>query len=575
MISPLKVLPQAVPVQRDRAPQADIPPTRFEREAVLRKARDFAREHGLVPPIPLDELRKICEQLCDEHGIDRAFLNYTAVVLNNELWRDTLATIPYNRRLLLLPKCLRVEEHCPAPFDEFGLLCKKCGLCSIQELQVEAEKLGYAVLVAEGSPIVMAIIETGKIDAIVGVSCMSVLERAFPYMESAAIPGVAVPLLQDDCKDTTVDLEWIWDVIHLTSDDKSYRMDLAALKEDVQSWFAPDLLEGILGKPETETEKISLDWLARSGKRWRPFLTVAVHQALQEDPTLGVPEDLRKVAVAIECFHKASLIHDDIEDADQERYGERTLHEEHGVALALNIGDHLLGEGYRLLAECEASPEIRSAMLRAASRGHRTLCIGQGEELSWARAPKVLRSVEVLDIFASKTAPAFEVALQLGALYAGSDASVFDVISKYSRSLGLAYQIRDDLADLDIEENCNDVDALRPTLPLAIAYERAKGESRTFLKATWTRESELSPANRQRLTSLIDELGVRERSRELLEAYKEEAIRSLRDLASANLKGLLRRVIGKIFNDTEIKGWCNEFETRNAAGREAGAPSTG
>ena len=83
MISPLKVLPQAVPVQRDRAPQADIPPTRFEREAVLRKARDFAREHGLVPPIPLDELRKICEQLCDEHGIDRAFLNYTAVVLNN------------------------------------------------------------------------------------------------------------------------------------------------------------------------------------------------------------------------------------------------------------------------------------------------------------------------------------------------------------------------------------------------------------------------------------------------------------------------------------------------------------
>jgi len=77
--------------------------------------------------------------------------------------RDTLATIPYERRLLLMPKCLRVEARCPAPFDEFGLLCKKCGLCSIQDLQTEAERLGYAVLVAEGSAIVMAIIETGKI----------------------------------------------------------------------------------------------------------------------------------------------------------------------------------------------------------------------------------------------------------------------------------------------------------------------------------------------------------------------------------------------------------------------------
>ena len=97
-------------------------------------------------------------------------------------------TIPYERRLLLMPKCLRVEAKCPAPFDEFGLLCKKCGLCSIQDLQNEAERLGYAVLVAEGSAIVMAIIETGKIDAIVGVSCLSVLERAFPLHGSRGHP---------------------------------------------------------------------------------------------------------------------------------------------------------------------------------------------------------------------------------------------------------------------------------------------------------------------------------------------------------------------------------------------------
>ena len=116
------------------------------------------------------------------------YRDYVGVLLSNEVWREQLATVPYERRLLLLPKCLRVEDKCPAPFDEFGLLCKQCGLCTIQDLQEEAERLGYAVLVAEGSALVMALIQTGKIDAIVGVSCLSVLERAFPLYGSGSDP---------------------------------------------------------------------------------------------------------------------------------------------------------------------------------------------------------------------------------------------------------------------------------------------------------------------------------------------------------------------------------------------------
>jgi hypothetical protein len=64
------------------------------------------------------------------------------------------------------------------------------------------------------------------------------------------------------------------------------------------------------------------------------------------------------------------------------------------------------------------------------------------------------------------------------------------------------------------------------------------------------------------------ELHADERCRTLLESYKEESIRTLRDVENANLKGLLRRVIGKIFNDTEIKGWCKEFENKNLATAE-------
>ena len=62
-----------------------------------------------------------------------------------------LHTVPFEKRLLLMPKCIRIESKCPAPFDEFGLLCKQCGLCSIQDFQNEAEKLGYAVIASTSS----------------------------------------------------------------------------------------------------------------------------------------------------------------------------------------------------------------------------------------------------------------------------------------------------------------------------------------------------------------------------------------------------------------------------------------
>lgn len=567
-------IPRPVPLQRFRPPKQNIPQTKLQRDHILQFVRHYVAEYNPVPPLPAEELKLHVDRVVQMVHCDPIYRDYIGVLINNEMWRETLATIPFERRLLLLPKCLRVESKCPAPFDEFGLLCKQCGLCSIQDLQNEAERLGYPVLVAEGSAIVMSLIQTGKIDAIVGVSCLSVLERAFPYMEAAAIPGVAIPLLQDDCIDTTVDLDWVWDIIHLTSEDRTRRLDLTALREEVDSWFTPESLEQIMGATDGETERLAREWLGRAGKRWRPFLTVSAFQALRAAPGDPLPADLRKIAVAIECFHKASLIHDDIEDNDKERYGERTLHEEHGIPVALNIGDLLIGEGYRLIGASEVSPEQRTAMVLAASRGQRQLCRGQGAELCWARHPEPLKPTQVLDIFRQKTAPAFEVALRLGAIYAHNHEEVAETLKTYSEALGIAYQIRDDLSDLGAQGETNDIAGLRPSLLLALAYERAKGEQQALLESVWRRAPQpgLGPETVERIYT---ELKAEERARTLLETYKEEAIRSLREVENANLKGLLRRVIGKIFNDAEIKGWCKEFEQKNTAARTAPSPANG
>src|SRR5688572_16395952 len=563
-------IPRLAPIQKWRTPKKNVPQTLAHRQRILQAVRNYVAEFNPVPPLPAPDLKVHADRVVERVACDPIYRDYIGVLINNEMWRESLASVPYERRLLLLTKCLRVESKCPAPFDEFGLLCKQCGLCTIQDLQSEAERLGYAVLVAEGSAIVMSLIQTGKIEAIVGVSCLSVLERAFPYMEAAAIPGVAVPLLQDDCIDTTVDLDWIWDYIHLTSDDKTRRLDLGALRDEVDFWFTPASLDLVMGNAEGETERIARDWLGRAGKRWRPFLTVSAYQALREDNHKPLPDDLRKIAVAVECFHKASLIHDDIEDNDAIRYGEKTLHEEYGVAVALNVGDLLIGEGYRLIGACKISAEQKAEMLMVAAQGQRQLCRGQGAELCWARNPQPLTSSQVLDIFRSKTAPAFEVALRLGALYAGVELheEVSDVLGDYSEALGIAYQIRDDLSDLGAGGETNDIAGLRPSLLLAVAYEKAKDAQKELLGSVWRRQMPEGVTTAQ-IEALYTELHADERARTLLETYKEEGIRCLRDLESPNLKGLLRRVLGKIFNDTEIKGWCKEFEALNVQNRIA------
>lgn len=529
-------------------------------------ARNYVAEFNPVPPLPISHLREHAQRAAQSLPCDARFVDYLGVLINNEIWRESFAGVPFERRLLLLPKCLRSQDKCRARFDEFGLLCRQCGLCSIQDLQTEAESLGYAVLVAEGAGVVTSMIQSGKIEAIVGVSCLNVLERAFPYMEAAAIPGVAVPLLQDDCANTTVDMDWVWDFLHLTRNDESRRLDLGALRDRIGEWFTPDRLAEIMGEAEGATEIMARDWLARAGKRWRPFLTVAAYQAMRDNPNAPPPEDLRKVAIAVECFHKASLIHDDIEDGDTERYGEQTLHTEHGIPVALNVGDLLIGEGYRLIGACEASALQKTRMLLVAAEGQRQLCQGQGAELFWARSPRPLTTAEVLEIFRRKTAPAFEVALCLGAIYADSEAhqAAATTLIAFSESLGIAYQIRDDLNDLFSGNGSDDIRGLRPSLLLALAYESAAPEDRSALQSIWRREM---PAGMtwEEIVSIFSRSKADVQARALQETYREQAVRSLKELANPSLKGLLRRIVGKIFTEVEIEGWCREFEVGQVA----------
>lgn len=563
-----------VAVRPLRPPQDNIPQSKQHRDMLIRIIGEYIEREKPVTPLSIDELHTHAAAVLEISGLGPKYLDYTAVIVSNEVWRPTVAGIPFEKRLLLLPKCLRSKTDCRAEFDELGLMCEHCGSCIIDQFKSQAERLGYAVLITEGSPVVMSLIETGKIEAVVGVSCLSVLENVFPYMEAGAVPGIAIPLLQDGCANTSVDADRVWDAIYTSSDDQTPRLNLDDLQTRVNNWFANESLAELLTTVENQTEALALEWMAKVGKRWRPFLAACAYRALAGDNDGPLPEAVRHAAVAVECFHKASLIHDDIEDGDDLRYGEKSLHAEYGIPIALNVGDFLLGEGYRLLVELDASDLRRTRMLAAAVQGHRNLCLGQGSELSWLREPGPLGVAEVIDIFRRKTSPAFEVALKLGAILAGCGDELNGVLEQYSESLGIAYQIRDDIEDFRSDEGPHALNAVRPSLLLALAHERAGDNHKKLLESVWSKSAGPDSLAKD-IGEVLDLLEVERLASDLMESCKSKAIGCLYQLKNPDLKALLRRVIGKIFNDFEVMGCCNDHKAGHAERRGSGEQASG
>ncbi len=547
-MSPINTDGAAVSVNAEDRAKAGaffVPTSTADWDRLAARVDAFVEAEGLVPPLTYDELAAAAQRLLAGDGLTPKHREFLMVMINNAIWRDVVAAIPFARRTLLLPPCLRSSTACPAEADEYGLLCEQCGACCIGALSQRAEELGYAVLVAEGTSLVGRLIAQGQIDAVIGVSCMPSLERTFPHMSARAIPGIAVPLLVEGCEDTQVYVDWVRAAIERYADNGVRFVDLKAVHAEVQSWFEPGALRELLGVGDSETERIAIDWLEQSGKRWRPFLVVAVYMAMCDAELGRLPLPIRRLAVAVECIHKASLIYDDIQDDDACRYGAETVHETHGIPVALTSGLFLLGLGYRLIADCGADPARCAAMIALATRGHCDLCLGQGAELCWMRKPTPLSAEAVLEIFRFKTAPSFDVVFRLGAICAGVDDETQAILRGYSQAVGVAYQIQDDLDDFTRDGDVDDVRSRRPSIVIALAHERSAGEDRALVEEAWCRGGDALLPDRVR--AIIGTTGADEAARGLLDRYKGMALAAVAGLKNRDLKILLHRIVGMLF----------------------------
>ena len=533
-------------------------------------------------------MERVSRELLQQSELPEGYLGWTMVVLASEFWRDQVAAVPPARRLLLLPHCLKHAEGCPADYDEFGLDCLKCGACSIADFRGMAEQMGYKVLVAEGSPIVLKIIVSGHVDAIVGVACLNVLEKAIDKILLSGVPCMAVPLLSSDCRNTSVDESWVSEMIQEQSSapstqTRSYvhllrtahdvfgddqlktlaprlRNNDAPVRLNLQEPSAASPLQNGNGvaktaaaknghpasgspldslDPVAATEAIAYDFLARGGKHSRPFITLAVHDALtgaQGTAPDGaaalstLPPSVLRAALSIETFHKASLVHDDIEDNDAYRYGEATLHRMFGTATAINVGDYLIGLGYRLVSrETESlGAEVAAEILDTLAAAHLKLTEGQGAELAWRDArDKALSPIDALKIYALKTSPAFEAALMVGARLAGPTDALAEPFKRFSQSLGIAFQVLNDLQDWQGDDHNklargSDILGGRPTVLLALALEGATADGRRKLLDCLASEENVEQ-RLQQVRVLYQEASVFDAAHRLVDKYQEKA----------------------------------------------------
>ena len=221
------------------------------------------------------------------------------------------------------------------------------------------------------------------------------------------------------------------------------------------------------------------------GKRIRPLLVYAAGQ-LGNQVSASESEALDAAAVAIECIHAYSLVHDDLPcmDDDDLRRGRPTVHKAFDEATALLVGDALQTRAFELLAlaNCDAQVRLKMITALAAASGSRGMAGGQAIDLE--SVGKKLDLAGLQQMHAMKTGALLSCAVQLGGIAAQINLAQMAHLDVYSRALGLAFQIVDDVLDATADSQTlgktagKDAAANKPTYVTLMGLDYAQKQAK-------------------------------------------------------------------------------------------------
>lgn len=217
-------------------------------------------------------------------------------------------------------------------------------------------------------------------------------------------------------------------------------------------------LEFALGKPkwgydeETCTNAISKpawDLLSRGGKRWRPFLMLLSYKAVG-----GKSNSIWKYLAIPELIHNGTLIIDDIEDNSNIRRGKACIHKIYGRDIAINAGNALYYiPCLSIIRNKDLDPNIKVKMYDLIMEEMIKISFGQGMDIYWHRGGKKnITEKQYLQMCAYKTGTLARMSAKLGAILADSTKEQADALGEFAESIGVAFQIQDDILNISKNE---------------------------------------------------------------------------------------------------------------------------
>lgn len=282
--------------------------------------------------------------------------------------------------------------------------------------------------------------------------------------------------------------------------------------------------------------------LAAEGKGLRPSLCLLTCDALSGDCQRALP-----AAAAIELVHNFSLVHDDIQDRDAERHHRPTVWSVWGEAQAINAGDALFALAHLALWRLADGGVTASTVLATAGAlDARTLEMVEGQTLDLEFEQRLdVEMPEYLQMIEKKTGALFDCSLHLGALVAGGDDSLSRQLGTVGRSLGTAFQIRDDMLGIWGDESktgkpAEDIRRRKKSLPVVYAINEGSATVRDKLKVAYERTA-LTEEDIATVLSGLESAGARDYCAQVAESYRDRALEALDTLPlSAERKRDLR-----------------------------------
>jgi len=258
--------------------------------------------------------------------------------------------------------------------------------------------------------------------------------------------------------------------------------DFAALRDRIESQ-----LDAALPSPASAPQGLHQAMryaVLGGGKRMRPLLVHAAGRVFGADPTL-----LDAPAMAVELIHAYSLVHDDLPamDDDALRRGKPTTHIAFDEATAILAGDALQARAFSLLAEAAAPAALRVACLQALAQasGAGGMCGGQALDIDATGHAQSLADLK--QMHAWKTGALIRAAVRMGALCGDAPAADLARLDRFADALGLAFQVRDDILDVEASSEQlgktagKDVAQDKSTFPALLGMDGAKAELRVLV----------------------------------------------------------------------------------------------